>query len=405
MDDQYGGVLLLVDYSLSDPALAQPLSSPFACTLYRSTPDGTVARVRGGDPYVNYGKQGFLYDQEGPLNTLTTYWAVPRLQDGTDGPPCGGVQVQTSDPRPDMWLTTPDRPNAAVNVPASDSRKVTLPGRSDLQTVLGSANPSATLEVRGGPTTTMQFYTRSQAEFEAVLELIKQNIIFRKSTTWERTDGWFLIADAGYEPATGIYTGWFLWTLALTATDRPGTTGQFVSIPGHTLADRQNEFPFFNNVIQRQFSGNLLLEEDSTFNDLVQWTADANTTVSQDMAAFREGSASMKLVATAAGSVASLAPYNVPIKPGHVYEYNTWAYSPQSGRTVNFEVDWKDSAGAYISDAESDPLALAATQWTKVRFRAVAPMGATQATLLLVGTATASADSFNFDVVSFGPLP
>lgn len=406
VDDEFGGVLLIVDYTLSDVTLPQPLASPFACTLYRSTPDGTTDRVRGGDPYLNYGKAGSLYDQEAPLNTLMTYWVVPEMADGTDGPPCAGVQVQTSNPYPGMWLVTPNNPDSAINAMASDGRKGTLTGRNNMEDILGAQNPAFMLQTRGGVTTSMQFYTDGEAQYLAMKELVKDNIIFRKSTSWERPDGWFIVGDVSYEPGSDIFSGWYLWTMALVQTDRPDTAGQFVTIPGHTLADRKAEYPTFNDVIQRQFGGNLLLEEDSEFDSVVNWGNGSNTTVAQDLATPpRKGTGSMKLTATASGAVAASAPYNVQVTPGEEYEFTTWAYNAAGGRPVHFEVDWKDSANTYLGFAASTPLPLSATQWTYTTWKVIVPPGVTNATLILLGQATTAGDTFNFDVVSFGMLP
>lgn len=406
VDDQYGGVLLIVDYTLSDVKLNQPLSSPFACTLYRQLPDGTVDTVRGGNPYKNYGAMGRLYDQEVPLDTLVTYWAVPTLADGTQGPPCAGVQVQTSAPYPGMWLTSPYDLSLALNCGAQDGRKGTYASRNDDQIVLGSPYPATTLQTRAALTTTMTFFTNTEAQFKAAKKLFDLNVIQRRSLYWERPDGWFTVGDVGVEPATGIMTGWMLWTIPLVERERPSTTGQFVSIPGDTFKDRLAEYPTFASVISRQFSGNLISENDSEFETSVAWTAvPSNTTVSQDAANFRRGAHSMKLVATAAGAVGSISPKNYPVTPGGVYEFTAWAFSAQGGRNVQFEIDWKDSANNYLGFVQSTPVQLGTLSWTKIKFLATVPAGANFATLLSEGTALHAADSFNFDVLTFGEKP
>lgn len=407
VDPLYGGVKLLVDYTLYDPTLPQPLANPFACTLYRETPDGEITTVRGGNPYANYAGKGRLYDQEGPLDTLTTYWAVPMLADGTDGPPCAGVQVRTSSPYPGMWLVSPTQPGSSILSYSSSSRDGTYAGNSDLQKVLDSPYPAVTLEVGSSLTQTMTLYTFTQAQAVAAKALFDQRIFFRKATSWEQPDGWFVIQDVQRAAAVSVKgQGCLMWTLSLTEIERPATDGQFVSIPGATFRDRLAQYAKFSNVITRQFSGNLLLEAESGFETGVTWSAaNGNTTVSQDLANFRDGIASMKLVATAAGSVGSIPPYNVPVIPGQQYEFTAWCFTPNGGRTVNFEVDWKDAANTYLGFVASTPLPLASLQWTKVKFSCTVPTGAYDATLLVLGSATHAADSFNFDVVSFGPKP
>lgn len=412
VDPQFGGVMLRIDYSVSDVVLLKPLSTPFTCTVYRQNPDGTIERVRGGDPYRIFGGQGWLYDLEAPLASLVTYWVVPTYFDGTLGPANPGVTVHTDSPANGMWLITPSNPEASISALTIDGRTGTYTGRADLQAIIGSANPAVVLDSQSSLTTTMSLLTTTKAQFNAMKLFAKQGVALRKSVTWERPDAWFVIGNVSFAPMSATVNsgpaeapGVFQWTIALTEFERPDTAGQYAVFPGHSIADRLASFPTLASFPVRQISGNLLLEDDSMFENVVAWSAGSNTTVSQDLTQAREGTASMLLTSTAAGNVSALGPRNYSVIPGTTYDFTGWVLSQQGGRTCGFEVDFKDEANNYLGFIASTPLQLAQLTWTYVKFTLTIPSTVAYVTLIAQGHATAAADKFNFDVVAFEPLP
>jgi hypothetical protein len=413
-DPLYGGVRLRVDYA-ADRAL---WASPFRCTVYRKDPDGSLHTVRGGDPYLNYAGKGWLYDHEAPLGKPVSYYAVPVAPDGTAGVQSAAASIITSAPAggmkaPDMWLVNLENPSASVRARGTSTLSGSYNGRSDKQTVLGSPFPAVTPDARSGLSTSIAVLTIGEAEFTAMHELLQQSIVMRKSSLWERPDGYFTVDDVSYAAQSGSTgRGIYVWTLGLTEVARPSTYGQTVAMPMYTFEDYETQYPFFSDVPPIPFSalqgGNMIDEytsgADNGFSAAFGWSEyNGNTTVLRQQEQAFQGVWSWKLTATAAGQMGA---YTLPIYEvdlGRTYTVTAWVFS-SLGLFADLQLDWKDGGGNYLA---SDSLAewgqtvqLTPGAWTRVQLAAVPVPGAALVTPIVRVTATAAGQTAYYDAVT-----
>jgi hypothetical protein len=398
-DPAFGGVRIKIDYSLD----LNLWSSPFQCTVYRKHDDGSVYTVRGGDPYLNYTGKGWLYDQEAPLGQPVSYYVVPVDADGTSGVQSAAASIITGTPAggfnaPDMWLVNLADPSASLRVRGTSTLSGNYNGRSDKQVVLGSPYPTVTPDTRNGLSTQITVLTVGKQEFLAMQELLKQSIIMRKSSLWERPDGYFTVDDVSYaSQAAATGRGVYAWQMSLTEVGRPNTYGQTVASPSFTFKAYQAQYPLFSDAPALPFDaiqgGNVMDPNTSSLEtDASQWVANTNTTIAWSAAQAKQGTHSLKMTATAAGVFGAFTGPRFPVNPNSTYTFTAWLYSP-NGLVADLQLDWKDGAGIYLS---SDSLgewgltvALTPNIWTKV-ILAVKPVpGSALVTPLVRLTATA----------------
>jgi hypothetical protein len=398
-DPAFGGVRIKIDYSLD----LNLWSSPFQCTVYRKHEDGSVYTVRGGDPYLNYAGKGWLYDQEAPLGQPVSYYAVPIDADGSTGVQSAVASILTGTPAggfnsPDMWLVNLADPSASVRARGLNTLAGNYNGRSDKQTVLGSPFPTVTPDTRNGLSTQITVLTVGQQEFVAMQKLLKQSIIMRKSSLWERPDGYFTVDDASYAAQTaGTGRGAYAWQMGLTEVNRPNTYGQTVASPSFTFASYRDQFPLFSDAPMLPFDaiqgGNVMDPNTSSLEtDDSQWVANTNTTKTWSAEQAKQGTHSLKMVATTVGVFGAFTGPRFPVNPDAVYTFTAWLYSP-NGLVADLQLDWKDGAGGYLaSDSLGEwgrTVALTPNIWTKVALSVKPVPGAALVTPLVRLTATA----------------
>jgi hypothetical protein len=412
-DPAYGGVRIRVDYSTD----LSSWSSPFQCTVYRKNADGSVHTVRGGDPYLNYAGRGWLYDHEAPLGQQVSYYAVPVADDGSRGVQSAAASIISSAPTggfntPDMWLINLENPGASVQARGTSTLTGSYNGRSDKQTILGSPYPTVTPDARNGLGTQISVLTVGEDEFTAMQTLLKQSIIMRKSSLWERPDGYFTVDDVSYAAQTaGTGRGVYVWQLGLTEVGRPNTYGQVVATPSYTFASERIQHPLFSDVPQLPFDavqgGNMLAEYtsegDTPFVAGTSWTAaNVNTTLSLTTERAFRGTHSRKMVSTTTGKMGAYAQV-YPVALGDTCTLTAWVYSPV-GLIADLQLDWKDGGGTNLaSDSLSEwgqTVELTPNTWNKVVLTATPIPGAALVTPLVFVTATAAGQFAYFDTVT-----
>lgn len=394
-DPAYGGVRVLVDYTQD----RSRYTTPFRCTVYRQTPDGTVSPVRGGDPWVSYAARGWLYDQEAPLGAVVQYYAVPTLSDGTQGARSSGAVIQTTAPKggyqdPGVWLVSLETPADSMQVRTQASLGGSYAARVDKQIVLGSPYPAVTTDTRNALSTTMTVLTAGQDEYTRLLNLINQNVLFRKSIDWERPDGYFIVEDATAQALSRLGNGYYGWSLTLTQVSMPTTYGQTPEIPGRSFADRLSRYPLFSDSHVSSFGGNLLNENTSGLEtDTSGWTARANTTTAWTTAQAYRGTHSMQMTAGASGSFGAATATAYPVTPGVPYLFTAHLYATLP-LTASLQFDWADVTRTYLSSdslsGQGEAVSLVQNNWLRVQLRATAPANAAYVTPLFDVTATAA---------------
>lgn len=411
---EFGGVRIKIDYS-ADLAL---WSNPFRCTVYRKHEDGSVYTVRGGDPYLNYAGEGWLYDQEAPLGQQVSYYVVPVDAQGTIGVQSGAASIVTSVPaggfdHPDMWLVNLENPGASVQARGTSTLSGSYNGRSDKQVVLGSPYPTVTPDTRNGLTTQITVLTIGEQEFRAMQELLKQSVIMRKSSLWERPDGYFTVDDVSYTAqASGTGKGIYAWQLGLTEVSRPNTYGQTVTSPDFTFTADKAQYPLFSNLPVLPFDavqgGNMMdlftAEGDGTSSPTTGWDPyNANTTITRVTEQVYRGPYSRKIVAAAAGNIGAIASATYPVIQGRTYTFTMWMYSPY-GLVADLTLDWRTGTGTVLStDSLSEfgqAVALTPYTWTRVVLKATPVSGAEFLKPWLKLTATSAGQYGYFDAGS-----
>jgi hypothetical protein len=401
-DPAYGGVRLKIDYS-SDLA---SWSNPFQCTVYRRNADGTEYTVRGGDPYINYAGKGWLYDQEAPLGQSVSYYAVPIDANGTTGVRSASASIVTSAPSggmqaPDMWLVNLEDPGASMQVRSAASLAGSYNGRSDKQVVLGSPYPAVTPDARNGLATQITVLTMGEDEFKAMQTLLQQSVIMRKSSSWERPDGYFTVDDVSYAAQSArLGVGIYAWQLGLTEVARPNTYGQTAMNPVYTLGAYTKQYPLFSDVpstmpFDSVQGGNLMDSNTSDLDtDASQWlTLPTNTDIAWSADQAYRGSHSLKITCTTfPGEFGAYARPLYSVTQGTKYTFTAWIYSAV-GLPVSLQLDWKDGAGTYLdSDSLNEwglQVTLTPNLWTKVVIQATPITGAAFVTPVIRATSTA----------------
>lgn len=412
-DPRFGGVRIKIDYTLDLSAW----SSPFRCTVYRKNADGTVHTVRGGDPYMNYAGKGWLYDQEAPLGQTVSYYVVPVLANNTTGQQSASATIKTTAPpggfnAPDMWLINLEEPAASIQARSTSSLGGSYNGRNDKQVIMGSPYPAVTQDARNGLATAISVLTVGQEEFLAMQRLLRQGVIMRKSSLWERPDGYFTVDDASYAAqSANTGRGIYVWQLGLVEVARPNTYGQTVTNPTFTFAAAKAQTPLFADNLVLPFDaiqgGNMM---DGYTSDGETGSApgngwnsyNGNTTINRVTTLPYRGTYSRRLTSGAAGIMGGNAVADYPVVPGRTYTFSAWMYSA-NGLLADLLIDWLDGAGQYVtSDSLSEwgrNVPLSPTAWTKVVMSLVPPPGAALASPSVLCTATGAGQLAYFDVV------
>lgn len=108
--------------------------------------------------------------------------------------------------------------------------------------------------------------------------------------------------------------------------------------------------------------------------DISGWTAGANTAIAQSSTQAKDGQFSLQMTATANGGLAAWTTTWYPVKPGAVYTYTCWLWSP-AAVSGGIGLDWRDASGTYISTSQTSA-PLAANAWTQLTLSATAPLNA-----------------------------
>ncbi|MFE5369257.1 LamG-like jellyroll fold domain-containing protein [Streptomyces mirabilis] len=148
----------------------------------------------------------------------------------------------------------------------------------------------------------------------------------------------------------------------------------FSMIPANVTPRGANILPYSVQSVETGISG---------------WSAGANTTIAQSSTQAKDGQFALQMTATANGGLAAWTATWYPVKPGAVYTFTCWLWSP-AALTGGIGLDWRDAAGTYLASAVT-ATSLAANGWTFVQLSATAPLNAYNVTPTLGNGITATA--------------
>lgn len=211
-------------------------------TLYRIV-GGTQALVRGSDGLVHgtvlTGSQLVVEDYEAPMGAPVTYRALIRSADGITSSNRLTAPVMLSLPDPsDCWVKDPIEPYRNVMLRASAAPDWTRPIEQTVYRIRNRRNSVVLSDVRGGLTGTLQVWTQSDQEREALHFALDTGnpLLLQFSPNLGLDDTYVAVADATEARLVPYATELRrLWQLPLTQVDQP--IGGVVGTAGWTVQD------------------------------------------------------------------------------------------------------------------------------------------------------------------------
>jgi hypothetical protein len=218
-------------------------------SVYRVTTDGSRSLVRGSAGLVY--RQPItddlliLEDHEAPLNTLVRYTIeqnVPGSLTSTNRT-SGYVKVTLADAN-EAWLKDPGNPQRNLKVVVQTAPDWDQPIAQSVQRVRGRRTAVVLSGIRGGLEGDLAVWTRTDEERKALRLLLSSGNVL----LWQAVPGMGI--DDMYVSVGGVKEGriggpaqepWRTWTLPLTETDMPVTTG-VNGAAGRTWQDVVTEF-------------------------------------------------------------------------------------------------------------------------------------------------------------------
>ncbi|MFF8879597.1 hypothetical protein [Streptomyces flaveolus] len=244
-DDLWAGAYLIADYSTS----ATP---PQRVRFVRAAEDGTEVPVRGGDLAWAPGGISVAYDHEAPLGRPSVWYAYPVSASGVVGARSAGVALTIPEPQPtrDVWIKSLSQPALSLRVRVESWPTLEYVERQERFDVEGASAPVMRVDVWSLPTSSVTIETDTLAEREALLQLLTTTtVLLQTRQEYGRPDSYWvpgkitetMTGDAG-DPHR-------VWTVALTAVDRPPTVDTALRIPGRSYRDSAVQWPTYADRI------------------------------------------------------------------------------------------------------------------------------------------------------------
>jgi hypothetical protein len=172
-----------------------------------------------------------------------------------------------------------------------------------------------------------------------------------------------------------------------------------VRVPGVSRAVAIDQYnPDHNQLSANQSS----LETDTT-----GWAADGNCSIARTTAAFLYGAASLRLTATAAGTLyAASTPTGVsgePVQGNGIYTALASFKTNGGARSCQVEIKWYSAAGALLATTTGTPVATSAASYTQASLTALAPATAAFAAVrtTVVATGVTAGETTDVDGIAF----
>lgn len=288
---------------------------------------------------------------------------------------------------PALLIKSLSNSRTSIAAMARDTSKVSFPGRTDINQILGNRYPSATFAQRSARQPwQIKFLTWDMDQFDQVEALSESKLILVQSSPDQaRRDGYFAIKDVSAQRITNISNQpIFEWQFDLIEQDRPPTRNSTLDIPGYSFyEDGQQDgdvtnptFGYAPTFWDEGAAGpysNQLLPADAKFDSgsVGNWVGQTNCTVALDTSTYLTAPASLKIFPTTnALAEVRLNPSYLGVGGSGLYSFQLWAYGPNP---VTLLVDWYDSGNAFISTSTSSSLTSSAGVWTQLTYNVSAP--------------------------------
>jgi hypothetical protein len=242
-DDTWAGVVLTADYTDADPV-------PGRVRLVHAGPDGIEVPVRSGDLAWAPGGLAVAYDHEAPLGAPVTWYAYPVAADGTLGARSQGAALTIPEPGDsvrDVWLKSLTDPAASLRVLVLSWPVLEYGARQQRLDILGAASPVISVDAWALGSGEASILTETLAERAALLGLLKSGSVLLAQTrgAYGRPDAYLVPGTVSEQMAGDATDPGRIWTVSLTAVDRPPTLDAGLRIPGRSYADTGRALPTY----------------------------------------------------------------------------------------------------------------------------------------------------------------
>jgi hypothetical protein len=132
---------------------------------------------------------------------------------------------------------------------------------------------------------------------------------------------------------------------------------------------------------EEQVPRNLLSDNQASMEtDASGWAGEASTTLARGTERATHGAASLRMTATTATIVATMALPGAPVVAGETYSLTGQAYTTVAGRALTWGLRFFDAGGAQVGgDSARVDVPLTPNAWTPVRYEVAVPAGAVTA--------------------------
>ncbi|WP_331445871.1 hypothetical protein [Streptomyces xanthochromogenes] len=255
-DDTASATLTLRELSLGD-----------YITIWRQLADGTRTLVRGSAGLIQgqliTGAELVIEDYEAPLGTPFFYYVETRDSTGALIEQRTSVSVSLDASDPDYcWLKDPSLPSRNLRLLVSKGPSWQRSVEQSAYRIRGRRNPVILTDVRAGYEGTLEIYTQSDDERDALNALLDTGsvLLWQAAPGLGVTDTYVMVGQTaearGDAPADDP---WRTWTLPLTQTDMPITVGVSGSA-GRTWQDILAENSTWQSVLDKYATwGDVLL--------------------------------------------------------------------------------------------------------------------------------------------------
>jgi hypothetical protein len=173
----------------------------------------------------------------------------------------------------------------------------------------------------------------------------------------------------------------------------------FLSKPANLLAGAGGSLQFGTGIQGNQLSQNQASLEAGT---TTGWGLTSNCSITNTTAQALDGTHSLQLSSTAAGTMSTATTTTIPVTQGQTYTAIANFRTAVSGRSCTVQINWGDNNTLSLSSSVSSSVTDTTGGWTKASVTAVAPTDAAFATVTVTVLSTGGAAEVHYvDEISF----
>ncbi|MFI2213030.1 hypothetical protein [Streptomyces sp. NPDC020141] len=212
------------------------------------------------------------------------------------------------------------------------------------------------------------------------------------------TSGGSVISTTSGPTVTPVSPSWNQTAIIATAPANAATVNVLIGVGGVSAGQTWFADRIFLGPVPDVVSGNLLSwEAEDVEVDASAWTAAGNAVVGVQQTSVQRYQ-SLRLTSVAAGDASVRTVSASPVTAGSEYIAHCYAIPGTSGLTARMQIQWLNAGGTVLSTSSAD-WTLTAGSWRRIAVIATAPSGTATARVVVVGAATAAAQTWTVDRV------